>query len=550
MTRESNRERTMELDPSEGGTALARSPASTRVAVIGCGYWGKNLVRNFAELGALEAIVDVDPETAKSLTGAFGGRALGFEAALNDPTIQAVAIATPASNHYASAKAALEAGKHVFVEKPLSLRVEEADELCALAERLDLRLMVGHLLQYHAAFLKLRQIVREGKLGRLQYIYSNRLNLGKIRREEDILWSFAPHDLSMVLALVGSEPASVRAVGGYYLNDAIADVTTTHLSFPGGEQAHVFVSWLHPYKEQRLVVVGSEAMAVFDDGESWARKLLLYPHKVEWKDNRPMPSKADAVPVAVEQAEPLRQECLHFIDCVRTGARPRTDGREGLGVLRVLARASEALTSERGKLAPSTSKPPVAKAPAGVHVHESAYVDEGAEIGEGSRIWHFSHILGKVKLGREVTVGQNVMIGPEVTVGDRCKVQNNVSLYKGVTLEDGVFCGPSCVFTNVNNPRAEIERKSEFRRTLVRRGASIGANATIVCGHTIGEYAFIGAGAVVTTDVPAFALMAGVPAKRIGWMSHAGVKLDRNLVCPETGRRYRETAPDQLEEYV
>jgi UDP-2-acetamido-3-amino-2,3-dideoxy-glucuronate N-acetyltransferase len=184
----------------------------------------------------------------------------------------------------------------------------------------------------------------------------------------------------------------------------------------------------------------------------------------------------------------------------------------------------------------------------GVTIHDSAYVDDPVEIGPGSKIWHFSHILGHVKIGRDCIIGQNVVIGPDVTVGDRCKVQNNVSLYKGVTLEDGVFCGPSCVFTNVNNPRAEIERKSEFRTTLVKRGATIGANATIVCGHTLGEYSFIAAGAVVTKDVPAFALMAGNPARRIGWMSRAGVKLGPDLVCPSTGTKYREVAPGQLME--
>jgi UDP-2-acetamido-3-amino-2,3-dideoxy-glucuronate N-acetyltransferase len=183
-----------------------------------------------------------------------------------------------------------------------------------------------------------------------------------------------------------------------------------------------------------------------------------------------------------------------------------------------------------------------------VMIHESAYVDADVVIGEGSKIWHFSHILGNVTLGRNVVVGQNVVIGPDVTVGDNCRIQNNVSLYKGVKLEDGVFCGPSCVFTNVKNPRAEIERKSEFRPTLVKRGATIGANATIVCGHTIGEYAFIAAGAVVTGDVPAFALVAGVPARRIGWMSREGHKLGPDLSCPETGRRYHETGPDHIEE--
>lgn len=186
----------------------------------------------------------------------------------------------------------------------------------------------------------------------------------------------------------------------------------------------------------------------------------------------------------------------------------------------------------------------------GAKIHESAYVDEGVVLGLGTKIWHFVHVLGQTVIGRDCVLGQNVMAGPRVTIGNGCKIQNNVALYDGVELEDDVFCGPSCVFTNVNNPRAFLSRKSEFRRTLVKQGASIGANATIVCGHTLGAYCFIAAGAVVTKDVPDFAMMAGVPARRIGWMSHNGAKLGADLVCPETGRRYRETRPDILEEIV
>lgn len=183
----------------------------------------------------------------------------------------------------------------------------------------------------------------------------------------------------------------------------------------------------------------------------------------------------------------------------------------------------------------------------GVFVHESAYIDEPARIGEGTKIWHFVHVLPGCDIGKNCILGQNVMVGPNVKIGDRCKIQNNVSIYPGVELEDGVFCGPSAVFTNVNNPRAEIERKSEFAPTLVRRGASIGANATIVCGHELGEYCFIAAGAVVTKNVPAYALMAGVPARRIGWVSTAGRKLGPDLVCPETGTRYVEVSRDRLQ---
>lgn len=186
----------------------------------------------------------------------------------------------------------------------------------------------------------------------------------------------------------------------------------------------------------------------------------------------------------------------------------------------------------------------------GVSIHSSSYVDDPAAIGAGTKIWHFSHILGHVVIGFDCSIGQNVMIGPNVTMGSRCKIQNNVSIYEGVNLGDDVFCGPSCVFTNVTNPRASVERKSEFRPTNIGSGATIGANSTIVCGNSIGEYAFVAAGAVVTRDVPAFALMAGVPARRIGWVSRSGERLGPDLVCPRDGTRYQETVSGHLEPVI
>jgi UDP-2-acetamido-3-amino-2,3-dideoxy-glucuronate N-acetyltransferase len=225
-----------------------------------------------------------------------------------------------------------------------------------------------------------------------------------------------------------------------------------------------------------------------------------------------------------------------------------TDGEEGLRVLAVLERASAALARPKEERPKTPNIHPGARLATGVVVHESAYIDDRVSIGADSTIWHFSHVLGDVTIGERCSIGQNVVIGPKAAIGSNVKIQNNVSVYEGVVLEDGVFCGPSCVFTNVNNPRAEIVRKSEYRQTYVRRGATIGANATIVCGHELGAYCFIAAGAVVTKDVPPFALMAGVPARRIGWMSHAGIRLGPDLVCPETGRRYREAGPEDLQE--
>ncbi len=509
-----------------------------RVAVIGCGYWGKNLVRTFAELRSLAAVVDPDTEQAASLASQYSVASRSMGDVLSDPEIDAVVIAAPAKDHASVALDALRAGKHVFVEKPLALDVAEAQQVVAAAEERGLTLMVGHLLQYHPAFLALRRMVADGALGELRYLYSNRLNLGRIRREENILWSFAPHDLSMLLALVGESPDQVSAVGSTFLSDNVPDVTTTHMSFPSGPRAHVFVSWLHPFKEQRLVVVGADAMAVFDDTAPWDSKLVVFEHGVTWDGLTPVPVRADPTPIPLEQSEPLRLECEHFLHCVTTGETPRTDGHEGVRVLEVLDAAERSLVAGRSPSAPAAPAGPPSGP--GVQVHESAYVDHDVVLGEGTKVWHFAHVLSGSRIGRDCALGQNVVVGPDVTIGDRCRIQNNVSVYNGVTLEDGVFCGPSCVFTNVYNPRAEVSRKDEFMTTMVRRGATIGANATIVCGTEIGEYAFIGAGAVVNTDVPAHALMVGAPARRIGWMSHDGERLGDDLRCPRSGRRYAE----------
>jgi len=513
------------------------------VAVIGCGHWGRNLVRTFSGLGSLAAVVDPDPQTAGSLADTYAVAALALEDVLADTEIDAVVIAAPAKDHAALALAALDAGKHVYVEKPLALHLDDAQRVVDRAAELDLTLMVGHLLQYHPAFLAMRRLVEDGALGELRYLYSNRLNLGRFRREENILWSFAPHDISMLLALAGEEPDEVTAVGSTYLSSGVPDVTTTHLSFPSGPRAHVFVSWLHPFKEQRLVVVGADAMAVFDDLQPWESKLVVFEHGVEWDGATPVPVRAEGQSIPLEEAEPLKLECQHFLDRVQDGTAPNTDGREGLRVLRVLDAAQRSL-SEAAEATPAAAAVPAVVAAPGVAsdamVHESAYVDDDVTVGPRTRVWHFSHLLSGTRVGADCTLGQNVVAGPDVTIGDRCRVQNNVSVYAGVTLEDGVFCGPSCVFTNVVNPRAEVSRKDEFMTTVVRRGATIGANATIVCGNEIGEYAFVGAGAVVTSDVPPHALVVGSPAKQIGWMSHDGERLGADLVCPRSGQKYEE----------
>lgn len=318
----------------------------TSIAHIGHGYWGRNLARNFHELGYLAAIVDPDAAAAKAAAATYGVPATSFEAVLADPAIDGVSLASPAGLHFAQAKAALIAGKHVYVEKPLALHVDEAEELGRLAAARGLVLMVGHLLQYHPVYVKLREMVAAGELGRLLHIYSNRLSLGKFRTEENVLWSLAPHDISMILGLAGEEPDAVSAQGTVAFTPGVADLVSAQMRFPSGLRAHLLVSWMHPFKEQRLVVIGDKAMAVFEDSQpAWEDKLILYPHSVETGGAVPHPVKAEGRRIEVVKSEPLKDECWHFVNCIQNGTPPLTDSREGLAVLRVLDAAERAMAA-------------------------------------------------------------------------------------------------------------------------------------------------------------------------------------------------------------
>jgi UDP-2-acetamido-3-amino-2,3-dideoxy-glucuronate N-acetyltransferase len=513
------------------------------IAVIGAGYWGKNLVRNFHQLGVLRTVCDGAQAIRNQISEAYHDVVIAEDvnAVLKDEEIQGVVIAAPAALHYELVDKALRAGKHVLVEKPLSLTYGEGEKLVKLAAEQGIILFVGHILQYHPAIVRLKELVSKGAIGRLQYIYSRRLSLGKIRREENILWSFAPHDISVILSLVGEEPSYVDSVGSNFLHARIADVTMTNLKFPSGIGAHIFVSWLNPYKEQKLVIVGDRGMMVFDDTLPLAEKLVHYPHTIKWENGAPVPEKAEGIPIDLSNIwdEPLKLECQAFLKAIETGHEPVTSGLEGLRVLKILEISQKSIEQkENGH--PSPMPPKASPAKRDYFVHETAIVDDKCEIGKGTKIWHFSHVLSGSKVGERCNIGQNVVIGPDATIGNNCKLQNNVSVYKGVTLEDSVFCGPSMVFTNVYNPRAEISKMDQLRPTLIRKGASLGANCTIVCGHTIGLYAFIGAGAVVTKDVADHALMVGNPSKQIGWICKCGERLSDELVCPTCGKKYQK----------
>lgn len=318
-----------------------------RVGLIGCGSWGRNLARNFAQLGALEAICDNDEVRVKEHISQFPGTR-GFtdvDDLLGDQGVDAVAIASPPSLHHGHASGALDAGKDVFVEKPLALRYKDGVDLVACAAGRGAILMVGHILEYHPAVSILRQLVHEGELGEVWYVYSNRLNLGRVRREENILWSFAPHDISVICTLLDAEPEIVCASGGGYLQPEIADVTVTSLQFTSGARGHVFVSWLHPYKEQKLIVVGDRKMAVFDD-IAREGKLKIYDKRIVWEADLPVARQTAETTLFFDETEPLLLECEHFLRCVAERRRPLTDGESALRVLRVLEASQRSI--ERG----------------------------------------------------------------------------------------------------------------------------------------------------------------------------------------------------------
>ena len=317
------------------------------IAQVGAGYWGKNLVRNFSELGSLAAIVDVNTDSSAigELAFKFGVQVRTLGDVLYDKDIRALSIATPASTHAGIALKALECGKSVFIEKPLALDIEDAEKLVNKADESSLTLMVGHLLRYHPVFEHLLELVRAGLIGKTYHIYSNRLSLGKIRTEENVWWSFAPHDVSMIQAITGKEPEEVAAQGSAYLNRKLFDWATAQLVFPGGICAHINVCWMHPFKEHKLVVTGTEGSLVFEDSEAdWDKKLKLVKHRVSVNDQSFEIERTDVKYIQVQKGEPLKNECEHFLQCITNNSLPKTDGKEGLSVLRTLKKCHEQMT--------------------------------------------------------------------------------------------------------------------------------------------------------------------------------------------------------------
>jgi len=497
-----------------------------KVGLIGAGGWGKNIGRTLYELGALAGIAELRPELRSELRSQYPDIPLYPDHhALLQSDVTAVAIATPAATHPALVKEALQAGKHVFVEKPLAFSQGEAKELVGLARERGKILMVGHLLLYQPAIQWIKDFLDSGELGAIRSIHQERLNLGTVRTVENALFSLGVHDIAVLLYLLGQAPKRIQAWGQTVLQEGIEDDVYLHLAFSDGIQAHIHCSWLWPEKQRRLVVIGERGMLLYNEAD---QAVVL--HKKYVTPDLSISDEGSEV-VFRGHGEPLRLELQHFLECVSQGRKPLSDGETAIPVVAVLEEASRQLEAMRVQERE-------------YFVHESAYVDPGAKIGKGTKIWHFSHIMSGAEIGRNCNIGQNVFIAKNVKIGNNVKIQNNVSVYEGVILEDDVFCGPSCVFTNVDTPRSAFPRdRSEYLKTVVKRGATIGANATIICGHTLGEWCLVGAGAVVTKDVPPYALVYGNPARIHGWVCQCGQRLDfqkDKATCAACGRQYRK----------
>lgn len=503
-----------------------------KAALVTCGLWehgleGRELARALSEMGSLATVCALPGDMEGEAANAYGVSNLtSFSDILDDPAATAVLIAAPTSLGTRLCRSALAAGKDVLILPPMALTAEDANSLTRMAAEQQRILMVGHMRRHDAAFLALHDLVSRGELGRVRYITIRRMGDAPKDSGAPDLQSFISHDISIVLALAGTPPQRVETHVSEPSGGTAVNVATTHLFFADGLRAEICLARHYPWKESNLVVIGDRCIAVLDDTKPADCRLMIYDRATNRWDGRP---------IAVEAGTPLRMALEHFLYCCRTRTSPLTDGAEGERVLTVL------LSDRTVPAAPAL----VERFPNAL-IHPTAEVDNDVAIGDRTRIWHFSHILRGTRIGADCSFGQNCCIGANVTIGNGCRIQNNVSIYDGATLEDDVFCGPSCVFTNVLTPRAFISRKNEFLPTLVRRGASIGANATVVCGTTLGRYCLIGAGAVVTRDVPDYALMVGNPARRIGWVSETGDRLGADLVCPRTRERYEETPDGHL----
>lgn len=496
------------------------------LGLIGGGYWGKNLIREFNSLNVLKTICDADNTLLEQhkVNYPHVNCTNDFNTILQDPEITMVCVSLPAHLHYKFGIQVLNAGKHLYVEKPVTLNVDEAETLNHVAKEAGLTFMVGHLLHYHNDIKAVKYIIQEGHIGNIKYITSNRKSHGIYRTFENVLWSFGVHDISIVLSLckaTSDDVVNLSCSGKSCITPNVHDVV--NCTFTANDiYVNINVDWCSPIKEQRLTIVGDKGIIVFDDTKP-KDKVIYVPNHVTMINDIPVANKETitwpsnnnyCINDNIHQStidestfvlrSPLNEECHHFIYCCSNGKTPITNGDEAINVLKVLKRCDELLC-------------PVMETQ--YFSHETSCI-ESDSIGSGTKIWRWTHISKDAIIGNNCNIGQGCEIAG--ILGNGCKVQNNVSIYKGVEAGNNVFFGPSCVLTNDINPRCEHPKGGHYIKTILEDCVTLGANCTIVCGVTIGHHALIGAGATVTKDVDPFAIMVGNPARQIGTIDEYG----------------------------
>ncbi|MFZ5975451.1 MAG: Gfo/Idh/MocA family oxidoreductase [Bacillota bacterium] len=504
-----------------------------RICVVGGGQWGEIHIRTLHGMGCLRGIVECRESRLAELVGRFGG--VKGHACIEDSLgeqYDGYILATPTGTHFELGAALLREGKNVLIEKPFTLTSEHSQILVELARTHGCRLMVGHQLVFHPAIMKMHQLIEEGVIGKALYAYSTRLSFGIVHEQENVLWSFASHDIAVFNYLLGRMPCDIVADGGCFLKQGVDDMAAFTLTYHQSVKVHVFVSWLHPFKQHRLIIVGEEGMLAFEDSAS-DFNIYFHRKKIRWEEDRLLVRDEGAMPIRYDMGAPLRKELEHFVGNLDSEITV-CDGQSGHDTICLLEKISEKIVYRKTEV--------VRKGGTTFFAHESVFIEREVVIGTNTKIWHFSRVQKGARIGSGCTIGQNVFIDANVRIGNSVRIENSVSLYAGVELEDHVFCGPGVVFANEKTPRCRHPRDAEgFGKTVVRIGATIGANATIICGNTIGRFAFVAAGAVVTTDVLDHELVMGVPARHAGWVCECGGRLSGSLICGRCGKCYHET---------
>ncbi len=519
-----------------------------KIAVIGCGSWGKKLFTAFYEVGFFPVICDVDEKKLNWYENHYPNLQTYHtaEKVLIDPSIEAVAIASPFENHFEFARKALLAGKHVYFERPLMVTADQREELGLLSREQKRVLTVAGVLKHYPVFSLLQEIVAKGELGNLKYIYASRLSAGEIGEDENILWSFSPHDVAMILGLSGELPEFVAATGANYFHKKIADLTTSYMKFPSGLRAHLFVSWLHPENNNKLVVVGDKKMAVFQDKKNSCQKLYIYPHQISWEHEMHVPQKAKAEIINIYQDELICEDIERFVSSVKEQRGAVNLDDEGEQVMEILNAGQLSINQNGDKVFLGAGRQfgimsmplPIIDA-----MQQGKMLADGVTLLDEEQTGDMDHeiICDEELVICNDTTGSFLPFYRLTKDGKGCKIRNNLSIIEDLLLESefeyedqNLKWFQSSVFLN--------QDRNDERQTVVKKGVTLGAGCTIARGTTIGEYAYIGAGAVVVNDVPPHALVVGSPAKIKGWVCRCGNRLrfsrDDKSCCSSCCFRY------------